>query len=63
MKIRLHSSFSSANEDPEKLLLPGIIFINLSDPHLENSGDDIKGCMLCFGWWHWSLNLSIAFYR
>jgi len=62
MKIHFRSEFSYSKEDPEKLLLPGIIFINLSDPYLENSGDDIKGFMLCLGWWHWSLNLSVALY-
>lgn len=49
MKVR--AGFSSAEDDPEKLVTPGIVFCSGT---VENA----RGFSVAAGWWHWSFRVS-----
>ena len=46
-------------EDPEKTILPALLFVNSNHPAFE----DIRrpGFMLCLGWWDYSLKFCVFF--
>lgn len=45
--------FANAKNDPEKLVLPGIIYVHKKE-------DDIRVYWFGIGWWHYSLNIAIS---
>lgn len=50
---------SKESDDPEKSVLPTIIFISNNHPNLKNYNKSIGGFMLCFGWWDWGVKLAV----
>lgn len=59
---RFHFSAKRNSTDPEKALFPTIIFINVSHPSFDDITDErIKGFMLCFGWWDFSIKFGCFF--
>ena len=48
-------SISRDKYDPEKSVLPTILFINTNHPYFK--GGSRKGFMLAFGWWDFSIKL------
>ena len=51
--VIFHFSASRDKQDPEKSVLPMILFINTNHPFFTNGRR--KGFMLAFGWWDWSV--------
>jgi len=47
-----------AKEDPEKCVLPTIVFINTNHPAFEKGRK--KGFMLVFGWWDFSVKFGMV---
>lgn len=43
-------------DDPEKLLLPGIVFINTNHYSFE---DKSKGFMIFIRWWNYSISFGL----
>ena len=62
MKIlynRIRLTISRDADDPEKLVLPGIVFISTNHPYFET--DRTPGFMICLGWWDFSIKFGILF--
>lgn len=56
--LAFHFEVSSASDDPQKLLTPGIV-LTMS----EDEEDDIAAGLIQIGWWHWSLDCYFAFIK
>lgn len=52
---------SASKDDPQKLVLPGIVYTNATDE--EMLSQNLTGCVIQLGWWHWSINLYMAFLK
>lgn len=50
--------FRATPDDPEKLVTPGVIFVNARHPKLAKHG--CEGFCLFIGWWHWSASICIG---
>lgn len=44
-------------QDPEKSILPAILFINTNHQSFDN--DRHRGFVLCVGWWDWSVKIGL----
>ena len=51
--MRIRFMASRAVEDPEKMVLPGIIFATKKDEHAQV-------WVVAAGWWDWSVKVLIA---
>ena len=58
--IWVYTTKGRDSQDPEKCVLPTIIFINTTHPEYKRKYNGMSGFMLAFGWWDW--NFKIAFY-
>jgi hypothetical protein len=56
---KLYFNASRNADDPEKSILPSLIFINANHPSF--AGIKRKGFMLCIGWWDFSVKFGIFF--
>ena len=56
---RIRLTISRDADDPEKLVLPSIVFISLNHPFFAE--DRTKGFMICIGWWDISVKFGIIF--
>ena len=55
-KIYFNFDYGRDKQDSEKAVLPTVIYISANSfPEYEN----IKGFMLAFGWWDWSIKVGI----
>lgn len=54
--VRWRFIASRNKEDVEKMVLPGIVYINTN----HESFTDVrrKGFMICIGWWDWSIKVG-----
>lgn len=50
MQIRFR--FDAAKADPEKLVLPGLVFV-------QRTLGDFSGFNVAIGWWHWGLHMVV----
>lgn len=54
-------------EDPEKAVLPCIIFISVNHPEYKEeinlSDFDVSGFGLSFGWWDWSIYIAFMWIK
>jgi hypothetical protein len=49
--------FVAAADDPEKLVLPGIVYASGSIPPSAGRDYTTRGFSLSFGWWHWCVSI------
>lgn len=47
----------SDKQDPEKAVLPAIVFLNAKHPEFPYPG--YIGFIIGIGWWHWSVKFGI----
>ena len=57
MKYKIRFKIGKAKADCEKMVLPGIIFINTNHESFED--DRREGFMIFLGWWHWSISFGL----
>jgi hypothetical protein len=50
---------NAAEDDPQKLLLPGLVLTIIEDE--DTKAEDVLIGILQFGWWHWSFDIYFAF--
>lgn len=65
LKIRVRNWFCVlgvyyTDADPEKAVLPTIIFINLKHPELKQEEPLANGFALCLGWWNMAARIVFA---
>lgn len=46
-------------QEPEKSILPAILWINTNHPTFEEFRH--RGFMIIFGWWDWSIKIGLFF--
>lgn len=56
--MRLSIRFVSSPADPEKLVLPGVVWLSASHPKYESF--QLRGGAVLIGWWHWALAVFFA---
>lgn len=54
---RLYFKISREKSDPEKAVLPTIIFVNTNHETFGDIGN--RGFVLCFGWWDFSVRAGL----
>jgi hypothetical protein len=56
---RYYFSIGRSKGDPEKLVLPSIVFVNANHKAFEEVRH--RGFMLCLGWWDFSIKIGLFF--
>ena len=57
MNLNYRFKIGRDKEDVEKLVIPSIIFINTNHESFKETR--LKGFMVCFGWWDYSIKFGI----
>jgi hypothetical protein len=57
MKIHRRFKIGRDKADPEKCVLPTILFINTNHKAFEQ--DRLPGFMIIFGWWDYSIKIGL----
>lgn len=57
LKNRVRLKASRTPEDPEKCVLPTIVFVNTNHPAFEQ--DRHRGFVIFVGWWDWSVKFGM----
>lgn len=61
MERLIQLRFVSAPDDPEKLVLPGLVYCSPSHPKFNEPR--AGGFTLSLGWWHWCLRFKWLTYQ
>lgn len=56
----LSISTGATPDDPEKLVTPGIVWVNTSHDKFKDRGYDLRGGIILIGWWHYSIGIGIV---
>lgn len=55
-KISPMISFTYSPEDPEKAILPALIYTHAKE-------EDAIVHLISLGWWHWAINIGIGYLK
>lgn len=59
MKPYIEIDAYRCTHEPEKMVLPGIIFVNASHPSLAPENTIASGFTVAVGWWDWAIRLTV----
>ena len=54
--MKFHFSVTDSPTDPERLVLPGIVFV--SGGHHKVADPEITGFVIAAGWWRWGVRFA-----
>lgn len=59
--MKIKAGFISSPEDPEKAILPTVIYLNIKHPFFKE--DELSGFCFFVGWWHWGYRIGFYWRR
>ena len=59
LELRVKVKFDKSKKDPEKAVLPTIIFMNFKNKSFPKI-KGITGFAIAVGWWHWSVKFYFS---